>query len=66
MICSTSVRNMCLGQFKFFTTLHMLVDVYENATRIYIGIKNEFYGIDEFPNMEFMNNEDQRYVSCAK
>lgn len=44
----------------------MLVDVYENATRIYIGIKNEFYGIDEFPNMEFMNNEDQRYVSCAK
>ena len=44
----------------------MLVDVYENATNIYIGIKNEFYGIDEFPNMEFMNNEDQCYFCCTK
>lgn len=65
MSCWVSAENTHLGPLRFVTALHMSTNDQKSTTSVELGVTNKFYQVDEFTDMESMNNEDRQY-QCAK
>lgn len=51
-----------IGQLKFFSIPHTLVNDCESTVTINLGFTTKFSHVSEFRNMRRMNNEDQLYT----